>query len=244
VVNDCIRSGNSRTLGFPAGEHYNGAQAERTVRRQNVWRSSTLSAPPPSPGFDDISQEQFDRLLRWLDPDREGAGIKYESIRKRLIKIFVCRGSKTPEELADQTINRVARKLPEIQAEYVGEPAHYFCGVASNVFRESLKKDRTRATRLPPLATEDEVDEQDYACLEKCIAKLSGYDRDLVLGYYQEEKHAKIDHRKKLAEQLGIGLNALRIRACRIRASLQECVELCRSEAQQVTKQKPAGGHI
>jgi DNA-directed RNA polymerase specialized sigma24 family protein len=196
-----------------------------------------LSTPTPGhPGVDDINQEQFDRLLGWLDPDRESAGLKYECIRKRLIKIFVCRGSKTPEELADKTINRVARKLPEIQAGYVGNPAHYFCGVASNVFLESLKKERTPAVRLAPLPVADQVDERDYACLEKCVDKLSDSEKDLVLAYYQHEKHAKIDHRKKLAEQLGIGMNALRIRACRIRAALQECVELCRNEGQQVTK--------
>src|ERR1041385_2060224 len=125
-------------LGVPAGEHYNVAEAHLVVRLINHRRSLSVSTPPrPGAGSDDINQEQFDRLLGWLDPDREKAGLKYESIRKRLIKVFVCRGSKTPEELADQTINRVVRKLPEIQAEYVGEAGHYFCGVGSNIFRES-----------------------------------------------------------------------------------------------------------
>jgi hypothetical protein len=48
-----------------------------------------------------------------------------------------------------------------------------------------------------------------------------------VLQYYQEEKRAKIEHRKRLAERLGIELNALRIRAYRIRAELYECIRLC-----------------
>jgi DNA-directed RNA polymerase specialized sigma24 family protein len=203
-----------------------------------------LSTPRPSRGLDDIDQEQFDRLLHWLDPDREKAGAKYEWIRKRLVKIFVSRGSASPDELADQTINRVARKLPEIQADYVGDPAHYFCGVAGNVFRESLRKERIPVVRPPVPSTADEADEQDYACLEKCLEKLPSSERDLVLAYYQQEKHAKIDHRKKLAEQLGLGINALRIRACRIRAALEECVQLCRSENEQMTKQKAPGGHI
>ena len=30
----------------------------------------------------ELSQEDFDALLDWLDPDREQAGIKYEQIRK------------------------------------------------------------------------------------------------------------------------------------------------------------------
>ena len=186
---------------------------------------------PPNLGPDEINQQQFDRLLGWLDPDREKAAAKYESIRKRLIKIFVSRGSSTAEELADITINRVARKLPEIQAGYVGEPAHYFCGVASYVFRESLRKDRSPSVVPPTPDPADENDERDYACLEKCMDKLPAHDRDLVAAYYQLEKHAKIDNRKRLAERLGMGMNALRIRACRIRAVLLECVERCRSEA-------------
>ena len=62
-----------------------------------------------------LSQEAFDALLDWLDSDREQAGIKYEQIRSRLIKIFTGRGCVDPEDLADETINRVTRKLKEIQ---------------------------------------------------------------------------------------------------------------------------------
>ena len=59
----------------------------------------------------DLSQEAFDRLLAWLNPNRALAGEKYEEIRRRLIKIFTCRGCTCPEVLADETINRVARKV-------------------------------------------------------------------------------------------------------------------------------------
>jgi len=53
------------------------------------------------PQANDINQEQFDRLLCWLDSDWEKAGAEYERIRKGLIKIFVSRGSRIPEDLAD-----------------------------------------------------------------------------------------------------------------------------------------------
>jgi DNA-directed RNA polymerase specialized sigma24 family protein len=206
---------------------YNGARSEWPDSEKETWRSQAL----PNSGSDDITQEQFDQLLLWLNPDREKAAAQYEWIRKRLIKIFVSRGSHRPEELADQTINRVAWKLPEIQATYVGEPAHYFSGVASFIFRESLRRERvvTVVPEQPPAPTGDE--ERDYVCLDKCLAKLPGADRDLAIAYYLEEKQAKIDHRKKLAERLGLAVNALRIRACRIRAGLSKCVELCRSES-------------
>jgi DNA-directed RNA polymerase specialized sigma24 family protein len=183
----------------------------------------------PSLRADNLNQEQFDQLLLWLNPDREQAAQQYESIRRRLIKIFVCRGAHTPEELADDTINRVARKLPEIRNGYVGEPAHYFCGVAGFIWQESLRKERLTvvAPPVPALATEEE--ERDYACLEKCLSKLSKVDRELAIAYYQQEKNAKIDNRKQLAEQMGLAMNALRLRAFRIRATLFKCVEGCRA---------------
>jgi DNA-directed RNA polymerase specialized sigma24 family protein len=63
------------------------------------------------------------------------------------------------------------------------------------------------------------------------MQKLTEENRKLVIEYYQDERQAKIDHRKALAERLGIAINALRIRAFRIRASLQECVTNCLNAA-------------
>lgn len=184
-----------------------------------------------------VTQQAFDDLLDWLDADRDSAGAKYEKIRVRLIKIFTCRGCCEAEDLADETINRVTAKLGEIGAAYSGDPALYFYGVAHKVHLEYLRRKPTvQQSSLdrskPPSETAglsestDEV-EQEYACLERCMEHLPNQNRQLVLEYYQEEKRAKIDHRKKLADQLGIGVNALRIRAHRIRLQLQECVSQC-----------------
>ena len=126
----------------------------------------------------------------------------------------------------------MAKKLQEIQATYTGNPAYYFAGVAINIFRESLRKETPPAVVMPKPTPPDEDEERDFACLESCVQKLNAVDRDLVLTYYEEERQAKIDRRKKLADKLGVGLNALRIRACRIRARLLKCVELCRNEAE------------
>lgn len=176
-----------------------------------------------------LTQESFDALLAWLDPNRELAGRKYEDIRTRLIKIFSCRGCYEPEDLADETINRVTNKLKDIETSFVGERARYFYGVANKVHMEYLRR------KLPPPVqrsiNDPDAIEREYDCLEQCMQRLSVNNRELVLQYYQEDKQAKIDQRKKLAEQLGIALNALRIRAHRIRASLQECVQSCVQEA-------------
>jgi len=148
-----------------------------------------------------LTQDAFDTLLDWLDADRERAGCKYESIRLRLIKIFTCRGCHEAEELADETINRVVARVVELASGYEGDPALYFYGVSQK--------------------------EPEYDCLERCLEELSPDNRDLVLRYYQQERRAKIEHRKSLATELGIAVNALRIRAHRIRLVLQRCVRNC-----------------
>ena len=173
-----------------------------------------------------LTQESFDKLLAWLDPSREQAGKRYEEIRRRLIKIFTCRGCVEADSLADETINRVTQKMQTLAESYTGDPALYFYGVAHKVHLEYLRRKPAPALPPPPLDSSDEI-EREYDCLERCMQQLTPDNRELVLQYYQEEKQAKINHRKQLAEQLGIALNALRIRAHRIRATLHQCVQNC-----------------
>ena len=65
------------------------------------------------------------------------------------------------------------------------------------------------------------------ACLDRCLDHLPASTRELVLEYYRHEKRAKIDHHMALAQRLGIAVNALRIRAHRVRKHLEKCVLEC-----------------
>jgi RNA polymerase sigma factor (sigma-70 family) len=182
-----------------------------------------------------ITQEAFDGLLGWLDTNREQAAQKYEKIRTRLIKIFACRGCGEADDLADETINRVAARVGDIASSYSGDPALYFYGVARKVHLEYLRSwpvlqnslEAGRELGSVRVVEADNDIEQEYACLERCMDQLPLESRRLVLEYYQEEKRAKINRRRKLAEELGIAVNALRIRAHRIRQQLQQCVQIC-----------------
>ena len=173
----------------------------------------------------ELSSEAFEALLRWLAPDREEAGRRYETIRHKLIRIFSCRGCAESDILADEAINRVAQKVGELATTYQGDPAHYFYGVANKMHLEQLKKVK------PPVTEWHEPEEDDYKaefeCLERCMDKLTMTNRDLVLKYYDHEKDAKIEQRRHLAATLNIGLNALRIRAHRIRTILYRCITGC-----------------
>lgn len=177
------------------------------------------------------TQEAFDSLLNWLDPDRERAGQKYETLRLKLIKIFACRGCREAEELADETINRVTSKVAELAKTYQGDPALYFYGVAHKLHLEYLRKTRLPQLPPPPPPPPDETDTEAYECLDECMSQLPTETRELLLRYYQEDKQAKIDNRKLLARELEIGVNALRIRVHRIRLQLQKCVQSCLEQA-------------
>ena len=176
-----------------------------------------------------LTQEAFDALLGWLDPNRAIAGQRYEDIRRRLVTIFSCRGCSEPEDLADETINRVTSKLPTVEPDFVGDPSRYFYGVANKVYFEYLR--RKPPPEIPPAPPCDENVEKEFYCLERCMQKLTAENRELAIEYYQDEGQAKIDRRKRLAGQLDITINALRIQAFRIRASLQQCVANCLQEA-------------
>ncbi|PYS44539.1 MAG: hypothetical protein DMF71_03225 [Acidobacteria bacterium] len=173
-----------------------------------------------------LQQEDLDRLLAWLDSDPERAGLIYEKIRRRLITILASRHCSVPEELADETIDRVARRIEDIRDTYAGEKALYFLGVMNNVHHEYLKRP---ALPPPPSADEDEGagKEATHLCLDKCLDKLPPHARRLIEQYYAENKRAKIDLRKRLATEFGISLNILRLRALRIREKLQVCIEEC-----------------
>ncbi|HKX29010.1 MAG TPA: hypothetical protein VJ302_15040 [Blastocatellia bacterium] len=173
----------------------------------------------------EVSQEAFDRLLAWLHTDRNLAGEKYEVIRRGLTLFFERRGCLEVADLADQTIDRVIGKLPEIAAGYTGEPAKYFYGVAHRIYQEYLR--RPHPTTPLPQPEDSILQERKDQCRERCLNKLSEEDRLLITGYYLKEKQEKIEYRRQLAAQHGLTSNALAVRACRIRAALVKCLEEC-----------------
>ncbi len=174
-----------------------------------------------------ITQVAFDKLLSWLDADREQAGTKYEKIRHRLIEIFSSRACQEAEDLADEVINRVARKSLDVAEGYVGDPAHYFYAVAKNVRLEYWKVKPPLEMPLPPEPIPEEQLAREGACLEQCLGHLPKQSREQFLQYHGGEQQVKIGQRKKLCDQLDISPNALRIRIHRIGMILKRCLEDC-----------------
>jgi len=187
--------------------------------------------PPPLPKNKwTLTQGAFDLLLTQLDIDRQQAGAKYEALRRKLVKFFEWRGCGFPEDLADDTINRLAMNLEG--GEKICHFEAYCAGIARHVFLESLRaRGHEEAVQSAPdlFATSRDESEPRRQCLERCLQQLTPDAFHLIVQYYQEDKQARIKARQNLAARLNIPLNALRIRAYRIRARLEDCVKQCMS---------------
>lgn len=176
-----------------------------------------------------LSQSSFDNFLTLLDTNRERAGQKYEALRLRLVKFFEWRACQFADDLADETLDRVMKKIDA--GEQINDHVNYAYGVARLLYLETVKKQTKQQAVVVqmPVKTESNGEEEDAPlnCLESCLEKLSENSRVMILHYYRDEKQAKIDYRKKLAERFGLSPNALRIKTLRIRTKLEECVFRC-----------------
>jgi RNA polymerase sigma factor (sigma-70 family) len=203
------------------------------------WRTSRPAGVPARTKWE-LDAEAFSALLRRLDPEPERAGAEYVRIYQRLTKFFECRGCVWPADLADETINRVARRIHEGEEIHADNPIRYFYGVARNVLREHFEHEGREFLPLDellpaehPRDDPDAVNETVAArwrqerlldCLSRCLQELPAESRKLLLAYHEGEKRARIEHRQELAERLGITANALKVRVFRLRQSLERRV--------------------
>lgn len=174
----------------------------------------------------EITQESFARFLEWLSPDSERAGEEYEALRFRLFRFFSLRHCIHADELTDETINRVIVKC---SVEDITNNLAYVYGVAKNVYRESLRRER-------PHVDIDEVDiavsapqQQSFSseCLDKSLERLSSDCRDLLFEYFSDTGQKKIELHQRMLKSLKMTQTALRMRIMRCKQKLRIYVQEC-----------------
>ena len=177
-----------------------------------------------------LTEAGFNKLLEALDLDRQRAAEQYEHLRRSLIRYFDWRGCVESERDADETIDRVIRKLSE--GPGLDDLYTYALGVARNVALESLRAHQKETLiDLSPLnvQTLDEDSELRFECFDECLGRLATSKREFILAYYEGSKRTKIVNRQRLAGELGIPIARLRIQAHRIREKLENCIAHCLS---------------
>lgn len=176
-----------------------------------------------------LTREAFEQFLLNLDPDRDQAGVKYELLRSKLISYFDWRNCPYPEDHADEALNRVIKKISA--GESIRDPVTYVFGIARMLLLEiarASEKERSALNLLqPPPAVDGESEEMHrrVEILKNCLAQLPERSRELITQYYEGGEGArKIQKRRELAQRMGMAVNALRIRACRLREKLEICL--------------------
>jgi hypothetical protein len=192
----------------------------------------------------------LNRLLLRLDADPAIAWEKYRGLQLRLVKFFEWNQCAFPEELADEVLDRVARKPQE---EEIRDISEFVIGVARNIRLEAYKKNQ-RETHLEdrPGGQESLEDPRDLerelvadldhqtrlACLRECMGTLKSSDHEMAVAYYSAQEEKQKIHRQRLASKAGITMIALRVRANRLREKLEHCVSNC-LESRRLVKGAP-----
>lgn len=185
------------------------------------------------------------KLLTCLDADPNEAGRRLLEIRKKLQKFFECNRCPDPGELVDVTIDRGARRIDE--GVEVRDLLNYLTQIARFVLKEhwasperNMQEIEDEGSGLPLAArhgsregNEKESDDR-FECLERCAGQLVPPERQRVIDYYCEQRRAKIDNRKRMADELKITLGNLRVRMHRTRERLEQCILDCLKEKKRI----------
>jgi DNA-directed RNA polymerase specialized sigma24 family protein len=190
-----------------------------------------------------LSQESLAALLQFLDEDPLRAAAEYERIRQRLMKLFRWRGCLSFEEYADTTVDRVASLVAEGAEVHTANRYALFYGVATNLLREHWRGAERQRLALQGLGHQqvqaespdetltrhDELvnDEKRRRCLRRCLSLLPADSLALIRRYYGHGDILDKNQRKQLAGELNVSVNALRVRAHRIRAEVGRCIGSC-----------------
>ena len=183
-----------------------------------------------------LNRDAFAGLLSSLDADEGRAAQQYERLRQRLIIFFAGRRCPDPEDSADETLDRISRRIDE--GEPIRDVTRFAYGVARLVLSELFKRLRRRQRLLTGLATSSAPARWDpaartverdgaVACIRRCANRLPPEHRNLILHYYVSAGRDQQEERKALAARLGLSPIAVRLRAHRIRRVLESCTREC-----------------
>ena len=203
--------------------------------RRAAEKPKELASTSPSQNKWTPTEQSFEKLLAAFNSDCDKAGEIYVNVRLKLLRYFERNGVTDAERYVDVTLDRVMRRLDD--GEIIANIMAFIYTVGSYVRMEAWNEEKQlRDAENEMMKTakreqrEDDGDSPRQLCLDRCLEKLPVETQSLIHDYYSEEGSAKIRLRRQMAKGMGIEMNALRIRAHRIRLSLETCVKNCVSQ--------------
>jgi len=181
-----------------------------------------------------VNEAAFNNLLACFSPDRGEAIVQYDRAYRKVLRYFEWRSVVTADQCADETMDRVARRISEGQKidkmmPYIFVTAHHIHQEVLKFIREhpEIAIDDVLPSYLPHGEQEIVDPDERLICFDRCLEELEPDEREVVLGYYEGEGREKIDNRQELAKKRKISLNALRILVHRIKRTLEDCITEC-----------------
>jgi DNA-directed RNA polymerase specialized sigma24 family protein len=166
-------------------------------------------------------------LLLTLDTHHDKAAQEYRRLHQRLVRFFSLHPVADPYALADEALDRLARRVAADPKDVI-TPSAFLLGIARHLLQEEQRR-RIRESKAvqewaSTTADSSSTDEDLLRKVEQCLGKLRKEQRELLLAYYRSTGRQKVEHHRELAAGLGVSLNALRNRLMRARKELDDCV--------------------
>jgi len=170
-------------------------------------------------------------LLALLHPDEAQAAVEYHKLHLRLTRFFDWNNVQDPAALADEAIDRLAKRTtdPALNNDVHNLPA-FALGIARHLLQEEARRQQKMADisrhwqAMESARTQEPQSEALDQALQHCLARLQPERRRLIESYYAFSGGEKVKHHQQLAEAEGLSLNALRNRALRARQELETCM--------------------
>lgn len=166
-------------------------------------------------------------LLNLLHQDPHQAAIAYHQLHTRLTRFFSINHTDDPVHLADIAMDRLALRTENTDTK-IDAPVSFALGIARHLLQEDtrhrLRDEDASKTWAAIIPLADPQQEVRLAALDQCLSKLTPERRQLIESYYDWNSKEKIEHHRRISEQLGLNLNALRNRVLRIRAQVETCL--------------------
>jgi hypothetical protein len=176
-----------------------------------------------------VRENTLRRLLDLLDPDPASAALEYKRLHERVSRYFEWNSVEDPTALADEAMDRLADRASRSAVEgsaRIQNASAFLLGVARLLLQEDLRRRQKRAVAVREWSAREhtagpQAEIMDRA-LAHCLAGMPVDRRALLEQYYAQSGSEKIQRRQKLAQNLGLTLNALRNRALRARQELED----------------------
>jgi DNA-directed RNA polymerase specialized sigma24 family protein len=176
-----------------------------------------------------MSANSLDTLLMGLAAEPDDAAKAYRVVHARLTRFFDLKNMADPATMADEVMDRLAATMATRGAAQIESPAAFALGIARHLLQEEWRrlareKEAIREWTAVVQTEHDDEKELTMASLDHCLRRMPAVKREMLQSYYGWTGAEKIAHHRRMADELGLTVNALRNRLLRARTELLACL--------------------